>query len=109
MAINEDKLHDFLISMVSDMGASASMGLTYVGEQLGLFREMADAGPMPPDDLADKTGFNLRLLTEWMKSQATGGYLEYNADEGTFILPEEQAFVLTNESSPVYMLSLIHI
>ena len=103
MAINEDKLHDFLISMVSDMGASASMALTYVGEQLGLFREMADAGPMTPDDLAEKTGFNLRLLTEWMRSQATGGYLEYNAEEGTFILPEEQAFVLTNEDSPVYM------
>tara|TARA_B100000749_G_C18345565_1_gene430929 strand:+ start:732 stop:887 length:156 start_codon:yes stop_codon:yes gene_type:complete len=38
-----------------------------------------------------------------MKSQTTGDYIENNADDGTFILPDEQAFVLTNESSPVYM------
>jgi len=101
--MNEDKLNDFLGKLISDMGAATGIALTYIGDQLGLFRSMADAGPLTPQTLADKTGFNLRLLTEWLKSQAAGGYLEYNPRDDTYLLPEEQAFIFTNEESPVYM------
>ena len=107
--MDQDKLNIFLEKLVTDMGASTGIALTYIGDKLGLFTAMAGSGPMTPQDVATKTGFNLRLLTEWMKSQAAGGYLEYDSADETYLLPDEQAFVFTDENSPVYMLSLIHI
>ena len=101
--MDQDKLNLFLEKLVTDMGASTGIALTYIGDKLGLFTAMAGSGPMTPQDVATKTGFNLRLLTEWMKSQAAGGYLEYDSADETYLLPEEQAFVFTDENSPVYM------
>ena len=101
--MDQDKLNIFLEKLVTDMGASTGIALTYIGDKLGLFTAMAGSGPMTPQDVATKTGFNLRLLTEWMKSQAAGGYLEYDSADETYLLPDEQAFVFTDENSPVYM------
>ena len=103
MAIDEAKLEAFLGRLVTDMGAAAGMALTYVGDQLGIYKAMAGAGDLTAEDLAGRTGFNQRLLQEWLNAQAAGGYVEYAAETGTYSLPEEQAFVLTDTESPFYM------
>ena len=102
--MNEDKLNDFLGKLISDMGAATGIALTYIGDQLGLFRSMADAGPLTPQTLADKTGFNLRLLTEWLKSQAAGGYLEYNPQDDTYLVQKKRDFIFTSAESHLYCL-----
>ena len=52
--INEDKMHAFLGKVVGDFGAALSSSLVYIGQKLGLFKAMAEAGPITPEELAQK-------------------------------------------------------
>ncbi|SRR5581483_3889091 len=104
MGIDEKKLNEFLGRAVSDWGAAMGAMLTFVGDRLGLFKAMAGAGPMTPEELAKKTGTHPRMIREWLAAQAAGGYVAYNSGTGKYSLPEEQAFALANEDSPAYIL-----
>lgn len=104
MAINEEKLHQFLGSCVNDFGAAMHAGLVVIGESLGLYKAMAEAGkPLTPAELAEKTETNERYLREWLNAQAAGGYVSYDTDNQRYFLSEEQAFALADENSPAYL------
>lgn len=99
--MDEAKLHEFMGKLVGDMGGAAMMASVIVGEELGLYRAMADSVPITPEELAAKTGCNTRLLREWLSTHAAAGYMEHV--EGRFRLPPEQALALAVEDSPVYV------
>ncbi|WP_426139669.1 class I SAM-dependent methyltransferase [Pseudomonas sp. DWP3-1-2] len=99
--MDEAKLNDFMGKLVYDMGAAAIVANVILGEELGLYQALADGQFVTPQTLADKTGCNARLIREWLSAQAASGYVEHY--DGQFRLPEEQALVLGNEDSPVYM------
>jgi len=101
MAIDEGKLNEFLGRFVTDLGATAAAGNVVVGHRLGLFQELASA-PATADDLARRTDCNPRYIAEWLRGQAAGGYVEYDADTDTYSMTEEQAFVLANPDGAVY-------
>lgn len=42
-------------------------------------------------------------MLEWLNNQAAGGYVTYDPSSGTYELPDEQAMVLANLDSPVFM------
>jgi len=98
--MDEAKLQDFMGKLVNDMGAAALLANLILGDELGLYRAMADSQFVTPEELAQKTGCNARLLREWLSAQAASGYMEHK--EGRFRLPEEQAMALAIEDSPVY-------
>ncbi len=99
--MNEAKLQDFMGKLVADMGGAALMANVILGEELGLYRAMADGSPVTPEELAERTGCNARLLREWLSAQAASGYVEH--ESGHFRLPPEQALALADEDSPVYV------
>ncbi len=99
--MDESRLNDFMGKLVSDMGGAAMLANIILGEELGLYRAMADSQPVSPEDLAARTGCNARLLREWLSAHAASGYMEH--DNGRFRLPEEQALALAVEDSPVYV------
>ncbi|MGP3789322.1 class I SAM-dependent methyltransferase [Pseudomonas sp. B392_1p] len=99
--MNEAKLNDFMGKLVTDMGGAAMLANMILGDELGLYRAMADGQPVTPEALADKTGCNARLLREWLSAQVASGYMEHR--DGQFRLPEEQAMALAIEDSPVYV------
>jgi len=99
--MDEAKLNDFMGKLVVDMGGAALMANVILGEELGLYRAMADGSPVTPEELGKRTGCNARLLREWLSAQAASGYVEHEA--GSFRLPPEQALALADESSPVYV------
>lgn len=99
--MDETKLNEFMGKLVTDMGGAALMANVLVGEELGLYRAMADGTPTTPEALAGRTRCNPRLVREWLNTQAAAGYLE--ASDGKFRLPEEQAMALADEDSPVYV------
>lgn len=104
MAINEEKLHQFLGSCITDFGATMHAGLVVIGESLGLYKAMAQAGKaITPAELAKLTNTNERYLREWLNAQAAGGYVSYDAENQTYFLSEEQAFAMADESSPAYL------
>ncbi|HEY9029040.1 MAG TPA: class I SAM-dependent methyltransferase [Burkholderiaceae bacterium] len=99
--MNEAKLQEFMGKLVVDMGGAALMANVILGEELGLYRAMADGLPTTPEELARRSGCNARLLREWLSAQAAAGYVEHEA--GCFRLPPEQAAALADEDSPVYV------
>ncbi|WP_371365855.1 class I SAM-dependent methyltransferase [Pseudomonas sp. QL9] len=99
--MDEAKLQDFMGRLVTDMGGAAMLASVILGDELGIYKAMADSQPVTPEALAERTGCHPRLLREWLNAQAAAGYLEH--DGGKFRLPEEQAMALANEDSPVYV------
>src|ERR1700683_4377801 len=101
--VNEAKLHEFVMKAVGEMGAAMHTALILVGDQLGLYKAMAGAGPLTPAELAAKTKTTERYVREWLSAQAAGGFVTYDAATGTFTLPNEQAMALADEQSPVFL------
>lgn len=103
MALNQQKLDAFMGKAVGDIGATLGAALVVMGEKLGLYKAMANAGPITSAELAKRTGTSERYVREWLAAQAAGGYVEYDPATRTYHLPEEQAFALANEDSPAYL------
>src|SRR6185312_631824 len=101
--IDEAKLETFVGQAVLDMGAAISGLLLHIGDRLGLYKAMAGAGPITSVDLAQRTGTTERYVREWLGNQAAGGYVVYRPAERTYELPAEQAMVLADEDSPVFL------
>ena len=109
MVVDEAKLNEFIGRAVGEWGAIESALLTFIGDKLGLFKSMAGAGELTPEELAKKTGTHPRMIREWLAAQAAGGFVTYNPSAGSYTLPEEQAFALTNENSPAYIVGFYQI
>jgi SAM-dependent methyltransferase len=102
MAVNEDRLMEFLHRFVGDLGATMAAGNIVIGDRLGLYRALAER-PARPQELAERTGTAPRYVEEWLRGQAAGGYVEYDAATGEYAMTEEQAFALTDPEGPVFM------
>jgi SAM-dependent methyltransferase len=102
--IDVAKLEAFMGRVVMDMGAVISAPLMVIGEKLGLYKAMAGAGPMSSQEIADRAGVAERPVREWLRNQAAGGYVSYDAESDRYTLPDEQAMALADEESPVYVL-----
>jgi SAM-dependent methyltransferase len=102
MVLDEAKLHEFIGKVVNEWGAAEGALLALVGDRLGLFKAMV-GGSLTPEELAKKTETHPRIIREWLAAQAAGGFVTYNPATGSYTLPEEQAFALTDENSPAYI------
>ncbi len=79
----------------------------YIGDRLGIYRAMADAGPVTTSELAAKTHLRERYLREWLALMATAGYVEYDAQAARYTLTREHAEVLCDENSPLFMAGFV--
>jgi SAM-dependent methyltransferase len=102
--IDMAKLEAFMGQVVTDMGAVISAPLMVIGEKLGLYKAMAGAGPLSSVEVAERTGVAERSVREWLRNQAAGGYVTYDAESDRYTLPDEHAMALADEESPVYVL-----
>jgi SAM-dependent methyltransferase len=100
--LDMDALMAFVGKVVGDLGATVGAGNVLVGERLGLYRALAQ-GPSDARALAAATGTDERYVEEWLRGQAAGGYVEYDASSATYSLTPEQAFALTNPDGPVFL------
>jgi 2-polyprenyl-3-methyl-5-hydroxy-6-metoxy-1,4-benzoquinol methylase len=103
MAINSDRLNEFLGKAIVDFGATFNAALIRIGDKLGLYKALAAGGPQTSAELAKRTGTAERYLREWLCNQAAGGYVSYDSVAAKFYLSEEQAFALADENSPAFL------
>jgi SAM-dependent methyltransferase len=101
--LDEKKLMDFVFKAVDEVGATLNAALVVMGDKLGFYRALADAGPVSPAELAARTGTAERYVQEWLNAQAAGGYVAYDPVTGRYTLPPEQTVALTDETSPAYL------
>jgi SAM-dependent methyltransferase len=97
-----DTLMAFVGRFVGDLGATIAAGNVLVGERLGLYRALAGQ-PSDARSLAERTGTDPRYVEEWLRGQAAGGYVEYDAASATYSMTPEQAFALTDPTGPVFL------
>jgi ubiquinone/menaquinone biosynthesis C-methylase UbiE len=100
--MDQDRLMEFVGKFAGDLGATMGAGNIVIGDRLGLYRALAE-GPARPAQLAERTGTDPRYIEEWLRGQAAGGYVTYDADAATYSLNEEQAFALTDPDGPLYL------
>ncbi len=100
----EEKLHAFVGRLLGDLGGAYSVPLVRLGDRLGLYRILAEEGPMTVEALAAASGCAPRYLREWASAQAASGYVTYEPAGERFSLSAEQAMVFALPDSPVYML-----
>jgi SAM-dependent methyltransferase len=102
-SFNENKLHEFVMKAVGEMGAAMNAALIVIGDRLGLYKAMAGAAPMTSAELAKATGTHERYVREWLAAQAAGGFVTYDPATQSYTLPPEQAMALADENSPVFL------
>src|SRR6056300_1547646 len=98
-AIDETKMHDMAIKMVTELGAAAMGSLVITGEKLVLYRELAEGGATDPAGLAARTDCNERYVREWLSANAASGYVDYDEASGQFSMNPEQQWIFSNPES----------
>ena len=101
--IDKSKLETFVMRAVGDLSAGYGGVMVSLGSKLGLYKAMAGAGPISSKELAARTGCAERYVREWLNAQAAGGYVGYHAASDSYELSPEQAMVLADEESPLYI------
>lgn len=101
--IDENKLQEFMGKMVGDLGAATSSVLVLIGRRLGLYKALAEHGPLSAEALAQQTGTAPRYILEWASNQAASGYVEYDPATEQFYQTPEQAAVFADEESSFYL------
>lgn len=103
MEIDEEKLQEHLGTAIRDFGATLHAPLVVIGDKLGLYRALAREGPLTSSELAAETDTAERYVREWLRSQAAGGYVTYDPSTDRYSLTPEQAALLADEDSPVFV------
>ncbi|GAA3382992.1 class I SAM-dependent methyltransferase [Cryptosporangium minutisporangium] len=94
--IDDTRLAELLGRFVNDLGATMSAGNVLIGDELGLYRALAEAGPLTAAELAQYTDTAERYVREWLPGQAAGHYITYDADSGRYSLSPEQALAFAD-------------
>lgn len=86
----------------------------YIGEKLGLYRALADHGPLDRDSLSEHAPIHWRYAQEWLEQQTVSGVLTVeNPDDGPaerrYVLPAPHAEVLLDRDSLFYLAPLVRI
>ncbi len=80
----------------------------YLGDRLGLYRTLADRGPLNSGELAEAAGIHERYAREWLEHQAVSGILEVDGEDADaggrrFRLPAGHDEALLDENSLNYV------
>src|SRR5262245_20720926 len=101
--MNTQLIEENVHRLIGAMTGAATTAMVAVGDQLGLYRALADGGPATEDELAVRTGTAPRYLREWLSQQAAAGFVAYRESDGRYVLPAEAAAVLAHEASPAFL------
>jgi 2-polyprenyl-3-methyl-5-hydroxy-6-metoxy-1,4-benzoquinol methylase len=102
-AVDPAKLDALVARAIGDLSAGYGGVMVSLGNRLGLYKAMAGAGPLTSRELASRAHCAERYVREWLGAQVAGGYVAYHAISGAYELTPEQALVLADEDSPVFI------
>jgi SAM-dependent methyltransferase len=101
-AVDETRLDEFMHRMTGYMtGAAVCYGI-WLGDELGLYRVLADNGGASAGEIAARAHCNPRLVAEWLDGQTAAGLVSYDRKARTYRLTGEAVMALANDDSPVF-------
>jgi 2-polyprenyl-3-methyl-5-hydroxy-6-metoxy-1,4-benzoquinol methylase len=100
---DQAKLQEFMGRVIGYLTGAAAVYGILLGDELGLYRALVDAGPLSADALAEKVGCNPRLIREWLDGQAASKLVNYDALTDSYNVSPEAAMALSDDSSPVFV------
>ena len=109
MPVDGKKLEAVIGKMLGDVGAAMSGALVLVGDKLGFYKALAEAGPLDASELAARTKTTERYVREWLAAQAAAGYLDYDSKSRRFSITPEHAAVLSDPNGPAFFPGLFQV
>jgi ubiquinone/menaquinone biosynthesis C-methylase UbiE len=101
--IDPQKLENLVGMAIRDLSGSNGGVMITLGHRLGLYKALAHGGPLSASEVAKRAGSAERYVREWLNSQVAAGYLLYHPATQRYEMTSEQAMMLADESSPVFM------
>jgi 2-polyprenyl-3-methyl-5-hydroxy-6-metoxy-1,4-benzoquinol methylase len=98
--IDEKRAEAFGEKMVGILNGAATALMVSVGHRTGLFDVMSGLEGSTSSGIASEAGLDERYVREWLGAMVTGGIVEHDETQGTYVLPAEHAMSLTRESRP---------
>lgn len=106
-----DATEELAERLVAATTGALELYAVHLGRELGLYRCLAEQGPVTAAELAARSGVDGRYVCEWLEQQAVAGLLEVGdlpagADDGgtpTFGLPEAARRVLVDAEDPLHV------
>ncbi|NED94659.1 methyltransferase domain-containing protein [Phytoactinopolyspora alkaliphila] len=95
---SQAEVEAFVGQVMGDTSAWIVTTMAMIGDQLGLWRALADSRPTTSAELAEQTDTAERYVREWLSSMAAHGYLTFDPATERFTLPPAHVPVLGIES-----------
>lgn len=107
--IDRAKAKEVAQRIAGDVATAMHAALTFIGDRLGLFKAMKDAGPLTVEGLAANTGLDQRHLREWLNAMVSAQYIAYDPAAHTYLLTPEYGVTLGDENSPYFVASFFQV
>src|SRR5205823_4697270 len=72
--MDETRAEQFTGRVLTDTAAAATVVMAALGDRLGLFRQLAQAGPATSGELAGRAALSERYVREWLAGLYAAGY-----------------------------------
>ena len=104
----------FMDRVLKSTAGALEVFTAYIGDKLGLYTALAQAGPMNSRELAVHTRTSERYIREWLEQQTVVGYIrcvdpDLGPKDREYYLPAEHAEVLTDPDSLNYLAPLFQL
>ncbi len=101
----------FIERLLESTKSTLEMFSIYIGERLGFYRTLSEAGPMTSPELSSRTDTHERYVREWLEQQAVAGILEVEDEKAAstarrYSLSAAHAEVLVDRESLHYLAPL---
>ena len=85
--LDEAKVKEFADKAFGDLSGMWTTALCYVGDRLGLFRDLHENGPAAASELAGRAGIDERYAVEWLRGMTAAGYVGHHDPTGALRAP----------------------
>ena len=102
--LDSEKLKKLQWQIMQNVAASAIIPLMRIGDELGLFKVLADNGPCTDEEFSNLAKIDNRYGREWLLALCAAGYCSADEDVNKFHLSPEQQAVFAFEDSPALMI-----
>ena len=95
--LDKAELKQLTLRVVDDLAGATATQLIYIGDKIGLFKEMAQAGPLTAMALAQRVRCHPRYVETWLDACVAHSFAEKSAPQQTYSMTAAQVEVLAND------------